>query len=153
MNKQKGFSLIELLTVIGIIGVMSLVSVPAFMNYQRSLELKNAMRQFTTDLRTAQRRAVTNMANVVVDVPDSGVGKRNYTVTETRNIGGIGSIPQNRRFTSNVPYFSSDGTITFRPNGTITSTSDTSITINSQNKYGKKSYVVSVNLSGRVSVN
>ncbi len=152
---QRGFSLAEMLTVIAIIGVMSLVSVPAFLNYQRSLELKNAMRQFTTDLRTAQRRAVTNMGTVTVDVPASGYTARTYTMTETRNAGGIASLPRSRTFSSNVPYFANTGTITFLPNGTVqfpAGVSSRTITIDSQNKYGKKSYAITVNLAGRVSV-
>ena len=153
-NRQRGFSLIELLTVVGIIGVMSLVSVPAFLNYQRSLELKTAMRQFTADIRSARTRAVTNMAPVTLDVPAAGRGARAYTITESRNAGGIGAPPRRRFFQSNVPYFTNTANFVFRPNGTVdfpAGTSSRAVTIGSDNKYGKTSYVITVYLSGKVS--
>jgi prepilin-type N-terminal cleavage/methylation domain-containing protein len=150
---QRGYSLIELLTVVAIIGVMSLVSVPAFLNYQRSLEVKSSMRQFTADLRAARQRAVTNQANVTVDVPAAGATARTYTITETRNQGGIGAPPRNRTFTSDVPFFSNTATFTFLPNGSLNypaGTASRAVTIDSQNKTGKKSYVITVFLSGRI---
>jgi prepilin-type N-terminal cleavage/methylation domain-containing protein len=151
-RNQRGFSLMELLTVVAIIGVMSLVSVPAFLNYQRSLEVKSAMRQFTGDLRAARQRAVTNMGPVTVNVPTTG---RTYSITETRNVGGIGAPPRNRTFPSDVPYFSNAAAVvlTFRPNGTLdypAGTSTRTVTIDSANTTGKKSYLITVYQSGRI---
>jgi prepilin-type N-terminal cleavage/methylation domain-containing protein len=57
--KSKGYSLAELLVVVAIIGTLSLVTVPAFMTYQRGLKLKTSMRQFAADVRQARQRAIT----------------------------------------------------------------------------------------------
>lgn len=54
-----GYSLVEMLVVVAIIGVMSMVSVPMFMNFVRSNKMKSTMRQFMTDLRTSRQRAIT----------------------------------------------------------------------------------------------
>lgn len=58
-RSSSGYSLAELLVVVAIIGILSLVSVPAFMNYRNSAKLKSSMRQFVADLRVARQRAIT----------------------------------------------------------------------------------------------
>lgn len=63
MNIRKradgGYSIAELLTVVAIIGIIVLVSVPNFAQYMRSAKLKSAMRQLTYDVRSARQRAVS----------------------------------------------------------------------------------------------
>lgn len=48
---EAGYSLPEMLTVVAIIGVLSLVIVPQFVNMYQSARVKSNMRNFTTDLR------------------------------------------------------------------------------------------------------
>ena len=45
---SRGYSLMELLTVTAIIGVMSLVTVPAFIKFYWSNKMKASLRQFTS---------------------------------------------------------------------------------------------------------
>lgn len=69
---QRGYSLVEMLAVVAIIGIMSLIVVPNFVSYQRSIRLKTAMRRLTNDLRSARQRAVTRNSMVMVTYkPDS----------------------------------------------------------------------------------
>ena len=56
---QSGYSLPEMLIVLAIIGIVSLVTVPAFINLQRSGKIKTSVREFNTSLRAARQRAVT----------------------------------------------------------------------------------------------
>jgi prepilin-type N-terminal cleavage/methylation domain-containing protein len=58
-NGSRGYSLIELLTVMAIIGVLSLITVPQFISFQRAGKMKSALRNFTMDLRTARQKAIT----------------------------------------------------------------------------------------------
>lgn len=55
---QSGYSLAELMVVLAIIGMISLVSVPQFINYQRNNQLKSSMRHVMNDLRLARQKAV-----------------------------------------------------------------------------------------------
>ena len=62
MNIRKrangGYSIVELLTVVAIIGIIVLVSVPNFAQYMRTARLKSSMRQLAYNVRSARQRAV-----------------------------------------------------------------------------------------------
>ena len=57
-RQQSGYSLPEMLVVIAIIGIISLVTIPQFLAFQRANQLKTAMRQVMADLRLARQQAV-----------------------------------------------------------------------------------------------
>lgn len=80
-RRSRGFSLIEILTVLAIIGVLSLVTVPLFMNYQRRNQVRSALREFTTTLRKARSEAIGQQSFIRVQV----VGDREYQVFQSRN--------------------------------------------------------------------
>ncbi|HEY4641321.1 MAG TPA: prepilin-type N-terminal cleavage/methylation domain-containing protein [Thermoanaerobaculia bacterium] len=54
-----GYSILELLTVVAIIGIIVLVSVPNFAQYMRAAKLKSSMRQLAYHVRSARQRAVS----------------------------------------------------------------------------------------------
>ncbi len=60
----RGYTLIEILVVLAIIGIMSLVTVPQFVAYQQSAALKGAMRNFNADLRNCRQLAVARYVQV-----------------------------------------------------------------------------------------
>jgi len=53
------FSLVEILVVLGIVGILSLIGIPAFKVYQPSLQLSGVVRDLATDLRYAEQLAIT----------------------------------------------------------------------------------------------
>jgi prepilin-type N-terminal cleavage/methylation domain-containing protein len=57
--RQDGFSLVEMLTVVAIIGILALVTVPNFITYMQSNKMKASMRAFTSDLRTMRQYSIT----------------------------------------------------------------------------------------------
>jgi type II secretory pathway pseudopilin PulG len=56
---KKGFTLIEILVISSIIVAFSLISIPLFVNYQKTTKLKNEARLMATNIRFAQQLAIT----------------------------------------------------------------------------------------------
>lgn len=115
MNKtsQRGFSMMEILFVVAIIGVLMLVTIPNFINMRKSTIVKGGMRQFTNDLRAARQRAVTASSLVRVSYVS---GNRLYYVLESTNDGTNWSLigSQNPRYLpENVYLENSTGTSEF----------------------------------------
>ena len=63
MTKKRGFTLTELLTVIGIIAILFLIGIPVFRAYRPSLQLSGSVRELITDLRYVQQLAVTEQVD------------------------------------------------------------------------------------------
>lgn len=125
---QSGFSLIEVLTVLAIIGVMALVSVPAFVSMMHSSRLKSSLRQLTSDLRGARQVAVTQYRWVKVQL-EPGVTPGRYTVQQSADLGTTWGDPVEKTLVEPISILSTtfvDGSdadtfpeIIFRNNGTI----------------------------------
>jgi len=58
-RRERGYTLAETMIVVGIIGVLSLISIPAFMNYTRQAKLRAATREINGVLRAVRSRAIT----------------------------------------------------------------------------------------------
>jgi prepilin-type N-terminal cleavage/methylation domain-containing protein len=89
-RKSGGYSLIELLTVMAIIGVLSLITVPSFISFQRAGKMKSSLRNFTMDLRGMRQRAITqNIYTKVVIAPAATetTASRTYTFWQSADSG------------------------------------------------------------------
>ena len=75
-----GYSLPEMLTVVAIIGVLALVTVPAFINFYQAGKMRASMRNFTSDLRSMRQRAITKGRQTMItyDVTASGAAEANF---------------------------------------------------------------------------
>ncbi len=58
-SHRNGFTLIELMVVVGILALISGIMIPSFSNYTRNQSLKQAQENFKSDLRSIQNRALT----------------------------------------------------------------------------------------------
>lgn len=112
-----GYSLVEMLVVIAIIGVLALISVPSFMSMRNSAKMKAAMRTFTTDLRSVRQLAITHGRQVKLTY-EPGPGKRTYDYLMSDRAYGVvpdanwtpmtgpGSVPRREtKLLADVVYF------------------------------------------------
>ena len=71
-RSESGYSLTELLVVVAIVGVLSLISVPAFINFKNQNTFRADLRNFTNDLRAARQFAITQTVDVRVELDVAG---------------------------------------------------------------------------------
>lgn len=158
-RRQAGYSMVELLVVVTIIGAISLVSVPAFMSYRESAKIKTSMRQITNELRSARHRAIERNRPVKFSLrpTTNGVEYRRFDgnaagTTWTLNVGP--------RYVDNAIWVESttfeekdspaDGLrdIIFLPNGTIDDYAD-----QTKDEGGKKVAVVVLRTKAKLPLN
>lgn len=137
--RQQGYSLAELLIVVAIVGLISLVGVPAFISYFNSMRVNTALREFTTEIRGARQRAVARNRPVKVSL-QTGAGERTYRIYDGSTdlsswtlIGGDRELPE-YVYLHQTTFQDGDTTadgwsdMVFRPNGTVGALNGTSIT-------------------------
>lgn len=78
-SSEAGYSLPEMLTVVAIIGVLSLVIVPQFVTMYQSARVKSNMRNFTTDLRKMRSLAAERGVQTKLSY-STGATARTYTM-------------------------------------------------------------------------
>lgn len=81
MTYQKGFTLIEMLVVIAIIGILSGIFGWNLLRSIRSAELREATTNFASDLRRARSQAQRGSADMVVALPSGTAEVTQYTVS------------------------------------------------------------------------
>lgn len=107
MNKAKGFTLVELVVVIAIIGVLAAILVPAIMNYIRKSQLKsantnaktayNAVAEFVTERGTqgdSLSDVINSYGNQVIDcrtIPAAPLNSSQQAVFDVLAQNGISS--------------------------------------------------------------
>lgn len=85
---QRGYSLVEMITVVAIVGIFSLVAVPQFMNINRSMKVKASMRQFAADVRMARQRAIArNRRTAITVTTGNGTNRGAYELWERNDAG------------------------------------------------------------------
>lgn len=149
-GNESGFTLMELILVVVVMGIVAAIAIPAFMGFLPSMRLNGAARQVMVDLMDARMEAVkqNNEFRVFFGSPSAN----QYQVLDdddNNGTAGTGEAVTTKNIQDNYSdvTFSSTGNPIFSPKGTATTTS----TITLQNSSGSKS--VSVSIAGRVKIN
>lgn len=128
MNGNKGFSLVELLVVISIMGILMAISVPGLLEWRRNAVYKEAAQLAASTLRRAKGQAINVNQQVTVefDLDNTLCQGDPLVCKDSVKIEVSGSTQFEKQFERvelrrgmpNCDVESGDVSITFNPNGT-----------------------------------
>jgi prepilin-type N-terminal cleavage/methylation domain-containing protein len=151
VKKRNGFTLIEVVVVIGILAIAGVVAIPNMIDWRHGLRLRAAVNLVRGDLETARARAIKENAQVTVQfVPANGIYQLTY-LDGTGNTVLIKeqSLPAGLRFAADHPDYtfdSSSNRASFSSRGTAQS--GTLVLENEKEKTAS----ITVNFLGRIEV-
>ncbi|MCA9618410.1 MAG: prepilin-type N-terminal cleavage/methylation domain-containing protein [Myxococcales bacterium] len=79
---ERGFTIVELLTVIAVIGILVAAAAPSFIHLLRDRRVDDAARTIADIYRTARARALGRGAAIVVQFDDSAAGGNHFQILE-----------------------------------------------------------------------
>ena len=153
ISRRTGFTLLELMIIIAVIGILSAIAIPSFLSMLPGMRLNGAARMVAGDLMAARMKAVKLNMTTQVFFDDNGFQYRicNDTTADTNTTvdDGEGDVVQ-RNLQDGRKYhdvtFASNIDPIFTPRGTANNIGSITLT----NPSGSK--VITVILSGRVQI-
>lgn len=167
-RRERGYTLIEALVAVAIIGMISLVVVPNFATMYRSGRVKSSVRNFTTDLRAARQIAVSEQQRAMISFPSGTETSTTYSlwrgIRQPDGTYNWGTAPlwtkqlettiffRTTTFTDTVDLPSGAGLkdIVFRENGAVDSNAVQTLVVQSPNTGPKSRFRISVWPSGQL---
>jgi type IV fimbrial biogenesis protein FimU len=110
-RREAGFSIVEMLIVLALMGIFITFAGPAFTESYRAYKVRSAMQELTVALRAVRQVAVSTRApsNLLVDTAGAS-----YSWTDAKGTTRSWALPNGVAFVSATP-----ATITFVTNGTV----------------------------------
>lgn len=133
-KKNWGYSLTEVLVILGIIALMATISIPYFKRYQPNLKLDAAARDLTADLRYAQQLTVTEQ---VVHLVDFDLDNDSYRILKS----GVA--------TTTVKTVEFDPDVSFQPLQ-ITDLTDDQVIFNFYGGVSESGKITLININGKI---
>jgi type IV fimbrial biogenesis protein FimT len=82
-QKKAGFTLVEVMIVIAIIGILAAMAVPSYQDMIERNRLKQAVESLKSDLQLARTRAIKQSKNIIVSRTTGSAGAWCYGISET----------------------------------------------------------------------
>jgi type IV fimbrial biogenesis protein FimT len=106
---SRGFSVLEVMVVVAIIGVLLSVGVPSFFTYTQNLQIRSAAEQVTAGLAIAKNEAIRRNANVQFALDTATAWRINLAVDPDgvplqKRDANEGSVNVTRTVTPNASY-------------------------------------------------
>lgn len=107
MHCRKGFSLVEMMVLVGVFGLITALAIPSISNYVRSNRLATTTERMAADIQMVRSMSIANGRIYRLTATSSG-----YTITDPIT----GDVVRNRNF-HNTVTLAADATVNFFPWG------------------------------------
>jgi len=148
VDGQRGFTIVELMAAIAVIGIISIVATPLFMTFLRATETRGASQEMATLLNQARQLAIARNTNYRVEIESDNNRLRFVRTSDNVVWTGPGTDAQGyRQLVNQARLTNATANPTFNPLGTAGGG-----TITVQNAQGTSALDVVVSSAGRVRI-
>ena len=132
----KGYTLVELLVIISILGIISAVSVPNLLSWYPNYRIRSASKELYNNLQWARMSAIKARENCYIDFNSPGANQ--YTVNfESKTVRIVNLADHD----SSLSFSEAPERITFRSNGLAILGDEDLIVTNSNKKYQAEVFI------------
>ena len=146
VSHQHGFSLVECLIVLTVLGILAGAAIPTYMNQLPKYRLGGAARQVMSDLLTARRRAISQHHAVQVTFTDQNTYTIWADINHNRDVDEGESI--RKEIQQYGVTLAANNAPTFYPRGVVVNLA--TITLNTANAPQHLKRCISISIAGRI---